>query len=175
MSTVKETLQRLSDERLIDVARNYQVYGYDEDVRNTALALLAERGFTTEDLSIAGSNKASSHDAARIALRTFKRSSLTSMALWILTLLTFMLGMVGSHPHTALSTFFLILSLVSALSYAAALFLSVVRIVQFYRLLGRSDPGLIALYVVGMPLITIYPFVRNRMREDLAAAFATKS
>ena len=54
MSTAKEKLNALSDERLAEVVRDWQVHGYDETTRQTAIDLLAERGISETELKQRG-------------------------------------------------------------------------------------------------------------------------
>lgn len=54
MSTAKEKLYTLSDERLAEVVRDWQIHGYDETTRQTAIDLLAERGISETELKQRG-------------------------------------------------------------------------------------------------------------------------
>ena len=44
-----ERLKKLDTDKLIDVVKNYRQYGYEENLRNSAISLLEERGITTVD------------------------------------------------------------------------------------------------------------------------------
>jgi hypothetical protein len=49
-----DKLKALSDQRLQEVVRDWQVHGYDEETRQIAITILAERGITAEDLKLNG-------------------------------------------------------------------------------------------------------------------------
>lgn len=53
-STQIDKLKALSDQRLQEVVRDWQVHGYDEETRQIAISILAERGITTEELKLNG-------------------------------------------------------------------------------------------------------------------------
>ena len=50
MSNKSEILTKLDDHQLLDVALNYQSYGYTDEVREEAFRLLEERGISSEEL-----------------------------------------------------------------------------------------------------------------------------
>ena len=54
MKEYRRKLLNLNDKKLIDVVKNYRQYGYDEELRNTAIELLKERGITKKQLEFTG-------------------------------------------------------------------------------------------------------------------------
>ena len=45
-----DILKRFDNDKLIDVVKNYKRYGYDDEIRDYAINLLKERGWSVEDL-----------------------------------------------------------------------------------------------------------------------------
>ena len=45
-----EILNKFDNDKLIDVVKNYKRYGYDDELRDYAINLLGERGWSREDL-----------------------------------------------------------------------------------------------------------------------------
>ena len=44
-----DILKRFDNDKLIDVVKNYKRYGYDDEIRDYAINLLKERGWSVED------------------------------------------------------------------------------------------------------------------------------
>ena len=49
-----DILKRFDNDKLIDVVKNYKRYGYDDEIRDYAINLLKERGWSVEDLKTFG-------------------------------------------------------------------------------------------------------------------------
>ena len=49
-----ERIKTLSNDKLIDVVKNYRQYGYSDELRNVALEELQERGIDREEPSCRG-------------------------------------------------------------------------------------------------------------------------
>ena len=47
---MKEKIKNLTDKQLFDVVKNYKTYNYSEDVREYALSILQERGYSLDYL-----------------------------------------------------------------------------------------------------------------------------
>lgn len=44
-----DILKRFDNDKLIDVVKNYKRYGYDDEIRDYAINLLEERGWSVEE------------------------------------------------------------------------------------------------------------------------------
>jgi hypothetical protein len=173
---LQKTLSKMPDERLIDVVKNGSVYGYDEETTKLARQILAERGFTLDDLVIAGRGKGMSLESTSAALKAFNRAAIRSIVLWIVCLATILLAVVGWRFSHGLGIWLNVLSITCFLAVVVMEIQVALRIVQFYRLLGKSEDvsGLVAVAIGSLPLwILVYPFVRKKMREDQRAVFGT--
>ena len=45
-----DILKKFANAKLIDIVKNHQRYGYDDELRDSAICLLEERGWSREDL-----------------------------------------------------------------------------------------------------------------------------
>lgn len=61
-----DILKRFDNDKLIDVVKNYKRYGYDDEIRDYAINLLKERGWSIEDLKTFGYWKNSDYEEALI-------------------------------------------------------------------------------------------------------------
>lgn len=68
-------LKNLSDGKLIDVVKNYRQYGYDENMRTSALSLLENRGITKKQLELTGNLENKNYDYAGRLYNANKKNS----------------------------------------------------------------------------------------------------
>lgn len=135
-----EKLKRLDNDKLLDVVKNYQRYGYDEEIRNAAIALLQEKGWSMEELKMFGYLNNHNYDDALKAFKSFCRNVKLAYAVLFLSLFT--------------------LSIV----YAFFIHLAYRNQKQFYRALGREEENSFMSDIFG---IMGYFHRRNRMKEQL--------
>jgi hypothetical protein len=61
-----DILNKFDNDKLIDVVKNYKRYGYDDEIRDHAIKLLVERGWSVEDLKTFGYWENSDYEEALI-------------------------------------------------------------------------------------------------------------
>ena len=88
MEDITTRLQSLESGKLMDVVKNYRQYGYDEATRDTAIAILGERGIDREHLQRTGNLTNNAYDLAKAYLAAFNRSSGIAFVLYLLFLVT---------------------------------------------------------------------------------------
>ena len=49
-----DILKKFDNAKLIDIVKNHQRYGYDDELRDSAICLLEERGWSREELQLFG-------------------------------------------------------------------------------------------------------------------------
>lgn len=64
-----DILNKFDNDKLIDVVKNYKRYGYDDEIRDHAIKLLVERGWSVEDLKTFGYWENSDYEEALIQYR----------------------------------------------------------------------------------------------------------
>lgn len=79
-------LKRLDNDKLIDVVKNYKRYGYGAEIRDYAIKLLEERGWSIEDLKTFGYWENSNYEEALMQYKAYCRNSLIAVCVLILSL-----------------------------------------------------------------------------------------
>lgn len=135
-----ERLKNLDNSKLIDVVRNYKRYGYDDVVRNAAITLLNERGYTIEELSLLGYLENQDYDEAVKQYNAFCRNS-------------------------KIAILFLLLSggLLSVI-YIIMIYMAYRSQNRFYLALNRKNDNPFIYDIFG---VMFYFHVRDKMKEEL--------
>ncbi len=131
-------LKRFDNDKLIDVVRNYKKYNYSEEVRNTAIGLLTERGYTLEELRLFGYLDNKDYDEAEKEYNAFRRNSKIAICVLILS----------AGILTPVYILFIILAYYNQ--------------ERFYRALRKENDS--SLLIVG---VIFYFHLRNKMKEEL--------
>lgn len=71
-----EILNKFDNDKLIDVVKNYKRYGYDDELRDYAINLLGERGWSRDDLQQFGYLTNYDYDEAEKQYKAYNRNSL---------------------------------------------------------------------------------------------------
>lgn len=135
-----DILKRFDNDKLIDVVKNYKRYGYDDELRDYAISLLGERGWSKEDLQQFGYLTNWDYDEAEKQYKAFNRNSLIGICT-----LVFSGGIL-------------------AIVYIIFLFRAYQNVTKFYRALGRSkdeDETINAFSIL------TYFHIKEKMKEEL--------
>ena len=81
-----DILNKFDNDKLIDVVKNYKRYGYDDEIRDHAIKLLVERGWSVEDLKTFGYWENSDYEEALIQYKAYCRNSLIAVCVLVLSL-----------------------------------------------------------------------------------------
>ena len=81
-----DILKRFDNDKLIDVVKNYKRYGYDDEIRDYAIRLLEERGWSVDDLKTFGYWENSDYEEALIQYKAYCRNSLIAVCVLVLSL-----------------------------------------------------------------------------------------
>lgn len=135
-----EALRRMDNDKLLDVVKNYRQYGYNEELRNEAITLLHERGWSEEELKMFGHLDNFDYDTALESYNAFRRNVKLAYAIVLVSLGT--------------------LSPISIVFF----YLAYRNQTEFYRALGKEDESFLFTDAVG---VLFYFHKRNRMREQL--------
>ena len=84
-----EKLQHLTTHHLIDVVKNYQQHHYTEEIRESALLILKERGITEQSLKLSGKLENRKYETVQNEYHKFKSNSAIALALYILAFFMF--------------------------------------------------------------------------------------
>lgn len=167
MSDKTEVLEKLDTGKLIDIAKNFEYYGYEEKIALTARHILEQRGIDQDDLALAGDSKTDRAEIAMSALKAFSVSTLIGLLFYcaLFTRAGWEMAWLGMDGPT----YFLVFMLLSAgflLSFVKAFF----DYRDFYRAIGRdTDTADYAIFfLLGLPFYLIFYFYyRSKMKDAL--------
>jgi hypothetical protein len=170
LTEIEDRLLKLDNDKLADVVKNYRQYGYSEEIRNFALAILKRRGITRDDLEWTGNLENKAYNRANDVFTSFKINTIIAFTAYMLAIgirLGLPLLRMASESR---STVVAVIFTVSLVIYFIFLLRSFLNQSEFYRLTGEeygSEGALIYLFL-GMPFYVIMFFVfRNQMAERL--------
>lgn len=164
----KETLDKLSDNKLIDAVKNYKQYGYSEELRELAISILNERGISSEQLKLTGNFENHNFDYANQLLEAYNKNSKIALISYIIL---FTSGVIGPIIITNSVSFILILSAlfwVSLITFIIFLIKSFINQNEFSKL-AKNDfatEGALMYLFLGMPFYLIMYF---HFRKDMRA------
>jgi hypothetical protein len=166
---IQEKIDKLDSDKLIQIVKNYQQYGYSEDIRNYALGILEVRGITKLDLTLTGNFENHRFEEANRFFSSFKLDSKIALITYLLLVSSRLLKLHQYISSDFMSLLYILLSLLLLIFFAVCLFKSFMSQSDFYKLTGNdySDGALIYL-LLGLPLYIIMYFVfTNQMSERM--------
>lgn len=170
MTDYTARLQNLSDQKLMDVVKNYRQYGYDDNIRTSAILLLANRGITKEQLELTGNYENRTYDYAGELYKTYNRNSKIAFVLYLIILFNNILIPVLSQNSDTLSSVLLIANFLIVVGYFLFLIRSFLNQNQFYKSINQDygTEGAVMYFFLGIPLyFLMFFYFRNQMREKL--------
>lgn len=167
---IKDKLEKLDSDKLIEVVKNYRQYGYNDEIRNYALTVLEQRGITKADLLLTGNFDNAKYDYINHVFISFKRNSKLAFIFYgVLISVKFI------FPHllkgsSGSDTLLLVAFIFSFAAYFLFLLLSFLDQSKFYKLVGDDygADGALVYIIVGMPFYVFMYFVfQSQMNEKL--------
>jgi len=165
-----ERLKKLDDTKLIDVVKNYRQYGYDEELRNSAIGILESRGHDMESLILRGDFENKSYNDAELYFKSFEKQSKLAFIFYGLILIVKILIPLITKSIESVQLIIVIVFWISLFGYIVSLIQSFMSQSKYYKLIGKQEsqlnPGLF--FTLGMFLYMIMYFVfRKQMKEDI--------
>jgi hypothetical protein len=170
MTNDSDRLNNLDNKKLIDVVKNYRQYGYDENMRSTAISILDTRGITKEQLEITGNFDNSTYDYATELYESFSKNSKIAFVLLLIILLTNILIPIIALNSELIASLLLILNFLMFIGYIIFLIKSFLNQNQFYKTINQDygTEGAFMYLLLGMPFYFImYFYFRKQMNEKL--------
>lgn len=164
------SLLSYSNDKLIDVIKNYRQYDLDITYRNSSIAIMADRGITEQELQFGGNLANEQYESALRQMKAYSENSLLAFRLYFFTLLGDIVGPVlNNNGFPTIGTILFGLGLVATLVYLIFLFKSFSNLQAFYKQTpDRSNINIYALLVLGIPLyFLIYFYYKNKLKEDI--------
>jgi len=171
LSDIKTRLDRLETEKLIDIVKNYQQYGYNKEIRDYVIDLLKEKGFSLDDLRMTGNLANDKFEMAKVIFNQFRSTSTAAFACY---LILFIARLLLPNLHLTSSFQNLIVSIGSILTgvlFLIFLLISFLKQSEFYKLTGEDyGSGALIYLLFGVPLYMVAYFIfRNQMNERMKA------
>lgn len=154
----------------MDVVKNYRQYGYDNNMRASAISILNSRGITNEQLQLTGNFENKTYDYAQIVFNSFNRNSKIAFILFLITLSTNILTPIFSQNSENIATATLLMSFISLIGYFAFLIKSFLNQNRFYKTINQNygTEGALMYLLLGMPFyIFMYFYFKNQMKEKM--------
>ena len=170
MTDYTTRLQNLSDEKLIDLVKNYRQYGYDNNIRSSALSLLENRGITKEQLELTGNYENKTYNYAGGLYNAYNRNSKITFGLYLIILINNILIPILSQNSDTLSSVIVIANFLILIGYFVFLIKSFLNQNQFYKSINQDygTEGALMYFFVGIPFyFLMFFYFRNQMKEKM--------
>lgn len=166
-----ERLQKLDDTKLIDVVKNYRQYGYDDQLREAAIQILAEKGIDKDQLQLTGSLENKKYDHANDLFISFQKNSRIAFIMYLSLIVSRVMVPVSAiHLHEDFSTIFIFTTLIFFILYIVYFIRSFLNQDKFYKVIGQhyGAEGVLIYLFLGMPFyVMMYFFFRNQMKDKM--------
>jgi lipopolysaccharide export system permease protein len=163
-------LQGYSDQKLIDLIKNYRQYDKDVSYRNTSIQIMKSRGTTKEQLRLSGNLINENYEDALRYKNSFDENSRMAFLLYTGALIGDIVGAVlRNNGFPSLGQGLFIFGMVITFLYFITFSKTVVNLSKFYKVLGKNTLANFAvLIVIGFPLYFVYKiFFTKKMRNDM--------
>ena len=156
---------------LVDVIKNYETLGHDENCRFEALNILNERGQSIQDLQESHNLIIDSKfEVSEKIAKDYKEHSLFAISLYATGAVLLILFFVfKNNKLLPLATAAIQLSIVSFVLYIIYYVKSIINLNSFYPYINKKEkaPNL-GLLILGFPFYMItYPLLKVKLKEDL--------
>ncbi len=163
-------LESFDNNKLIDVIKNYRQYGYDKDLRKTAMKILIDRGITIKDLKLTGNLVNKDFDSAEDLIKCYERNSKRAFILYITVLVLNVLVPVLKHLSEFLSETLLVVNFVFLVLFLISLYKAFQNQYDFYRLIGKKMDSyeVLSFLLIGIPFyVFMYFYYKHKLRDEL--------
>lgn len=163
-------LKSLNNEKLIDVVKNYRQYGYDDNLRNTAIEILGNRGVDENQLKLTGNFENETYNSSQEIYNSFKQNSMITFICYLVVLLTKIFLSINYTNSESLILGLSIINLIVLISYLIFLIKSFINQLNFFKTIGKkfNSGGVFVYFILGMPFyIFMYFYFRNQMKEEM--------
>ena len=170
MTNKHERLLKLDNDKLIDVVKNYRQYGYDDQLRETAISILADRGISKEQLQITGSFENKTYDYANDLFASFLKNSKIAFVMYLILFSSRIIIQLIPDNSVGLAWTLLIVTILSFILYFVFLIISFMNQNQFYKAIGKDygTEGALLYLVLGMPFyMFMYFYFKNQMKDKM--------
>lgn len=163
-------LDSYSNDKLIDIIKNYRQYDFAISYRNTALAIMNSRGFSEQELRYSGNLVNDNYENAIRYLSSYRENSSIALILYIVYIVLGVGGLVlRNNGFPVLGVVMVAVGIFALILFLVALIKSYTNQTSFYKLLDKNRASnIILILLVGIPLYFIIQiFFNKKMQEEL--------
>lgn len=169
-SSAYNKLNEYSDQKLIDLLKNYRQYDLDRSYKNTALKILNSRGVTEQELRFAGNLVNETFESALRYKNNYRENSRMGLFLYIIALVFDLSGAIlNNNGFPVLGKTLLGIGILATVLFLISFAKTLSNQTNFYKVLGHKImSNSIVFIILGIPLYFLYYLYFNRkMKEDL--------
>lgn len=171
MNDIFDKLNRLDDNKLIDIVKNYRQYNYSTDIRNSTIEILENRGVKINTLKEQGNFENRSYDDAETHYKSFEKNSILAFTFYGVILVLKIITPLAISKNSEITLMVTVIMFWGALiGYFITLIKSFISQSKYYSLIGKKDnqlnPGLY--FSVGLLFYAAAYFVfRKQVKDDI--------
>ncbi len=159
-----------SDEKLIDLIKNYRQYEMPVSFRNTSLAIMRDRGVSEDELRFGGNLFNENYETALRYKKQFDDNSRIALLLyWVYITLGIGGAVLNNNGYPVLGKILLGIGVLGVILFLTALFKAFSQQANFYKILGANrNSNIVFAVLLGIPLYFIYHTIfKRRLKDDL--------
>ena len=161
----RKQLEQLTTNQLMDAVKNYRQYGYDDDVRDCAIAILEERGVHKGQLALSGNLRNDAFERATDLYNSFSKNTTIALISY------FAVPIVGLLAGLTDSLFLTIIVVLSVFVFFIFFIKSFLNKWEFDKIVSKynNETGSTWVYwFIGVWLFfVLYFYYRGHMKEQI--------
>lgn len=172
-------LNSFENSRLIKIINNYRDFDYKNEHKNSAIAILYDRGITEQELRLAGHISNQNHDDISTLKNEYEEDSNLTLILYSIMLVFNLLAAIFNNNYLPeLAGLCLLIGIICFILFNISLIRSIDKYSALSVALGKSKNTngailYVLLYVLGLPLYILF-YIFQRLELDLGL-FGIKS
>ncbi len=156
---MRDNIDKLSDQKLFDIVKNYKAYNYPEELRNKAIDLLGKRGYSLDYLKNNGYLNNVDRENALLHFTQYKRHSKIAGGLYIAYILCPIIAVITNISALYIALFILIIAYIVEVIAASKSIENCYRHIQ-----GKECPFNISQFLtLGIPFYLPLYFYYNKI------------
>lgn len=157
-----------SENKLIDIIKNYRQYDMDVEYKNSSIQILEDRGITKQELKYAGKLTNDTYENALNHKKTYEENSIIAFRLYIIMAVTDVFGWVlNNNGFPKIGITLIIISILALIFYLIFLVKSFDGLTKFYKNIDKKI-NVFAIYILGTLVhFLLYFYYKKKLKEDI--------
>jgi lipopolysaccharide export system permease protein len=164
-----QDLTHHSNDKLIDIIKNYRQYDLDQQFRNTSVEILNNRGISEEELRFGGNLYNETYENAIRYKTAFDEYARMALISYIIGVIFSIVGAVmNNNGFPTLGMILFVIGMVSTFLFLVAFIKTLIYQTNFYKVTGikKTAVNMLVLWVLGVPLYFLYYYNFNKQISD---------